>query len=65
MIGSLTGKGPAAAAVKNKHCHFHPQTATFEHRHENKSCSACPKGQHKHLTCDMIVTCDIITNTHF
>ena len=24
------------------------QTATFEHRHENKSCSACRKDQHKH-----------------
>jgi len=23
---------------------------TFEHRNENKSCSACPKDQHKHLT---------------
>ena len=26
---------------------------TFEHRHENKSCLARSKDQHKHLTCDM------------
>ena len=26
------------------------ETVTFEHRHENKSCSACPSYQHKHLT---------------
>ena len=48
---------------KNKHCHFHPQIATFEHRHENKSCSAYPKDQHKHLTCDMWhATCDMWHN---
>ena len=28
---------------KKNHCNFHIETATFEHRHENKSCSACPK----------------------
>ena len=31
---------------------------TFEHRHENKSCSACPSDQHKHLTYDSM------TNNH-
>ena len=49
------------------------QILTFEHRHENKSCSACPKDQHKHFTCNMWhvkgkmwhATCDIITKTHF
>ena len=29
------------------------ETLTFEPRHENKSCSACPNDQHKHLTYDM------------
>ena len=26
------------------------QILTFELTHENKSCSACPKDQHKHVT---------------
>ena len=26
---------------------------SFEHRHENKNCLACPNDQHKHLTYDM------------
>ena len=30
---------------QKKHCNFHRETATFEHRHENKSCSAYPKDQ--------------------
>ena len=38
---------------KKNHCQFHLQTATFEHRHENKTCWACPKDQHKHLTYDI------------
>ena len=28
---------------QKNHCNFHIETATFEHRHENKSRSACPK----------------------
>ena len=28
------------------------ERVTFEHRHENKSCSACPKDQHDHLADD-------------
>ena len=28
---------------------WHFTYATFEHRHENKSCSLCPKDQHKYL----------------
>ena len=33
---------------------------SFEHRHGNKSCSACPKDQHKHLTYHMWnVICDM------
>ena len=36
-----------------KHCHFHLLTVTFEHRHENKSCSPCPKDQHKDKPYDM------------
>ena len=51
MIGQLTGEGEV---VKKKHCHFHLETVTFEHRHENKTCSACPKDQHKHLTYDIL-----------
>ena len=30
---------------KKKHCNFRQKTATFEHRHENKTCSACPNDQ--------------------
>ena len=46
MIDKLTGEGDdEEEAVKKKHCNFHIETATFEHRHENKSCSACPKDQ--------------------
>ncbi len=42
MNSKLTGEGDAAAvAVKKKHCNFRLQTVTFEHRDENKSCSAC------------------------
>ena len=33
----------AAAEVPKKHCNFHIETAIFEHRHENKSCSSCPE----------------------
>ena len=47
MIGPLTGEGEDA--VKKKHCHFHLETVTFEHRHEN---NICTKDQHKHLTFD-------------
>ena len=43
---------------------------SFEHRHENKNCSACPNDQHKHLTYDMghgtcnrwHATCDMLHN---
>ena len=52
MIGKLTGCGGG----KKKHCHFDLQTATFEHRHENKGCSARPKDQLKHLTLDLCHT---------
>ena len=31
------------------------QLDTFEHLHENKSCSACTKDQHKHLTFDICI----------
>ena len=30
---------------KKKHCNFRLFTATFEPRHENKNCSACPEDQ--------------------
>ena len=32
---------------KKNHCNFHIETAIFEPRHENKSCSACPEDQLK------------------
>ena len=45
---------------------------SFEHRHENKSCSACPKDQNKHLTfniwhviSEMWHVIDSMTNNHF
>ena len=40
MTSKLTGEG-AEEAVPKKHCNFQLLTATFEPRHENKSCSAC------------------------
>ena len=43
LLDSLIGRD--GEAVKKKHCNFRPLTATFEHRHENKSCSACPEDQ--------------------
>ena len=45
MTPKLTGEGDAAADVKKKHCNFRLKTATFEPRHENKSCSASPEDQ--------------------
>ena len=42
MNSKVTGEGDEGAVKKN-HWHFHLETATFENRHENKSCSACPK----------------------
>ena len=45
MNSKLTGEGDAA--VKKKHCNFHLQTANFEPRDENKTCSACPEDQLK------------------
>ena len=35
------------AEVKKNHCNFQLYTVTFEPRHENKSCSACPEDQLK------------------
>ena len=48
MNSKLTGEGDDAAAVVQKtSLPFLPKTVTFEHRHENKSCSACPEDQLK------------------
>ena len=44
MNSKVTGEGGAEAEVK-KALQFSPTTATFEHRHENKTCSACPEDQ--------------------
>ena len=38
MNSNVSGSGAAAEAEVNK-------TATFEHRDENKTCSACPEDQ--------------------
>ena len=47
MTSKLTGEGDEEEDedVKKKHCNFRLLTANFEHRHENKSCSACPEDQ--------------------
>ena len=42
MNSKVTGEG-VVAVKKKKHCNFHIETANFEPRHENKSCSACPE----------------------
>ena len=48
MIGKLTGEGGAEDGdVPKNHFNFHIETAIFEPRHENKSCSACPEDQLK------------------
>ena len=41
MNPKLTGEG--AAADDGDDCNFRLETVIFEHRHENKSGSACPK----------------------
>ena len=42
MNSKLTGEGDDdAVVVKKNHCNFRLQTVTFEHRHEDKTCSAC------------------------
>ena len=48
MIGKLTGKGDEDEVPKNSF-KFSAITVTFEHRDENKSCSACPEDQLKPL----------------
>ena len=41
MNCNVTEEGYADEEVKKPLCHFHLLSVTFEHRHENKSCSAC------------------------
>ena len=56
MTSKLTGEGDEADEVEvipKKHCNFRLEAVTFEPRHENKSCSACPNDEQKHLTYDM------------
>ena len=46
MNSKVTGEGAAADYgddVKKKHCNFCLKTTTFELRHEDKTCSACPE----------------------
>ena len=53
MNSNVSGSGDVVDVddVKKKPLSFSPIN-TFEHRHEIKSCSACPKDHHKHLTVD-------------
>ena len=55
MNSNVSGSdGDEDEDVKKNSLQFRLLTATFEHRDENKTCSACPKDQHsKHLTYDM------------
>ena len=41
MTSKLTGEG--GGEVKKKPLQFSAITGTFEHKHENKSCAACPE----------------------
>ena len=46
MNSNVTGYGDEEEDdVQKKHCNFRLFTATFEPRHENKNCSACPEDQ--------------------
>ena len=45
MNSKLTGEGDDAEGVKKKALQFSAINTTFEHRDENKSCSACPEDQ--------------------
>ena len=45
MNSKLTGEGAAKSVVKKKALQFSALTLGYEHRHENKSCSACPEDQ--------------------
>ena len=45
MNSSVTGEGDEE--VPKKALQFSAITVTFEHKHENKSCSACPEDQLK------------------
>ena len=50
MISNVRG-AVVDVDVPKKSLPFSPinSAVTFEHRHENKSCSACHKDQHEHL----------------
>ena len=43
MNSNVTGEGDEG--VQKNHCNFRLYTATFDPRHENKNCSACPEDQ--------------------
>ena len=45
MNSKVTGEGGEEEEVKKKNCNFRLLTAIFEHRDENKTCSACPEDQ--------------------
>ena len=53
MMGLVTGDG-VENSLPIEHIYnqyeFSDKTVTSEQKHENKSCSPCPKDHHKHLT---------------
>ena len=55
MTGHVTGTGAVDVDVKKKHWHFQLEALSFQPRHENKTCSACPSDQHNHLTYDSMI----------
>ena len=46
MNSNVNGSGDVGVVPKTT-LQFLPKIVTFEHRHENKSCSACPEDQLK------------------
>ena len=47
MTSKVTGEGDDVAVAAKKALQFLALTMSFEHRNENKSCSACPENQLK------------------
>ena len=47
QLYDIAGEGDAEDEVPKMHCNFRLYTLSFEPRHENKSCSACPEDQLK------------------
>ena len=47
MNSNVNGSGVGMGVVQKTTLQFLPKIVTFEHRHENKSCLACPEDQLK------------------